>query len=177
MSTKELNAKTEAALAHLEVMAQEILVQDNAITADPVFVVYEKQWIYNTGGGDGDYGYWVSEDGETVAEEGDGDDLFEALQALEYHHGTRPFTLAGVKYTKALKRLVKTPVQGAAFFTRKGAEQYIERNKHNLSEPSVFVESAYRNPEWRKIRTFLKLFAMQPDDAKGKEEAPEENPT
>lgn len=44
------------------------------------------------------------------------------------------------------------------FFTRKGAEEYLHANKHNLTDkepPRVYVVSAYRNAEWQAIRQML----------------------
>jgi len=35
-----------------------------------------------------------------------------------------------------------------ACFTREAAERYIEENRHNLTEPRVWVWSAHRNREW-----------------------------
>lgn len=49
------------------------------------------------------------------------------------------------------------------FFTRKGAEEYLRSNKHNLrgiEEPRIFVESAYRNVEWIAIRKMLQTLAL-----------------
>jgi hypothetical protein len=45
-----------------------------------------------------------------------------------------------------------------SFFTREGAERYIERNKHNLSadgEPRIYVDSLIRNREMQALRDFL----------------------
>ena len=41
------------------------------------------------------------------------------------------------------------------FFTLKGAERYIEDNRHNLRQPRVYIYSAYRNYEWQAIRKML----------------------
>lgn len=44
------------------------------------------------------------------------------------------------------------------FFTRKGAEEYLRINGHNLEgkeKPRIYVESAYRNAEWIAIRQML----------------------
>lgn len=38
------------------------------------------------------------------------------------------------------------------FFTRQGAEDYIAANAHRLTEPRVYVDSAYRNDEWQLMR-------------------------
>ena len=40
-------------------------------------------------------------------------------------------------------------------FTQKAADEYIAGNKHNLTDPRVYVESAHRNREWQYIREAL----------------------
>ena len=42
-----------------------------------------------------------------------------------------------------------------AFFIRKNAEDFIESQSHQLNNPYIYVESAYRNPEWQQIRELL----------------------
>lgn len=42
------------------------------------------------------------------------------------------------------------------FFTRAGAEAFIAANKHRLTDPRIYVDSAYRNPEWQAMREYLK---------------------
>lgn len=41
------------------------------------------------------------------------------------------------------------------FFTRAGAERYIEENGHNLKFPRIYVECAFRNREWQALRKWL----------------------
>lgn len=42
-----------------------------------------------------------------------------------------------------------------AFFIRQNAENFIESQSHQLNNPYIYVESAYRNPEWQQIRELL----------------------
>lgn len=42
------------------------------------------------------------------------------------------------------------------FFTKAGAERYIEENGHNLKHPRVYVYSAFRNREWQAMRQHLR---------------------
>lgn len=46
-----------------------------------------------------------------------------------------------------------------SFFTRQGADWYIEKNRHNLEEPRIYVDSAHRNEEWQLIREYLMSLA------------------
>jgi hypothetical protein len=41
------------------------------------------------------------------------------------------------------------------FFSEKAAKAYIEANKHNLTNPFVYVDTAYRNREWQAVRQVL----------------------
>jgi len=40
-------------------------------------------------------------------------------------------------------------------FTKEGCEEYLRKNKHNLGETRIFVESFHRCPEMIAIREFL----------------------
>lgn len=59
--------------------------------------------------------------------------------------------------------LTRTAYQGTwenvqPFFTRKGAEEYLRINGHNLrgrEEPRIYVDSPNRNAEWQAIRRML----------------------
>lgn len=55
------------------------------------------------------------------------------------------------------KRYIKyTDKFEQAFFIRQNAQDFIDRNSHNLGRNAhIYVESAYRNPEWQAIREML----------------------
>lgn len=42
-----------------------------------------------------------------------------------------------------------------AFFIRENAQRFLDGQRHNLLAPYIYVESAYRNPEWQQIRELL----------------------
>lgn len=42
-----------------------------------------------------------------------------------------------------------------AFFIRENAQRFLENQSHNLNAGYIYVESAYRNPEWQQIRELL----------------------
>lgn len=151
---------------------QSILTQSNLCTADPVFVVYSKQEICV----DGDFDY------DKIIYVKSGDDYPE-LTYSEYEELEEQYNRAtdyrsinvdsnGEQITYEIP---KDPCSGddfdpdewekryikfvdkfeQAFFVRKNAEDFIERQSHHLSQPYIFVESAWRNPEWQQIREFL----------------------
>lgn len=151
---------------------QNILTQDAQATADPVYVVFEKQNIIV----DGDYDYdkvvyICGNDREVEMSE----ELFlrleeEYYQAIDYRaekldsNGLRIYDEMPLDpildkdfsptdyerlYIKQIDRFL------AAFFIRQNAENFIAANAHNLNKPFIYVESAYRNYEWQDIREFL----------------------
>lgn len=173
-------------------MSQDIHTQDNAITADPIFMVQEKKRIY---GIHLDYDHTGtkfvdSNDAEAPADETTRREVYdEALKAgdleplviIPYDQWRKTFgndvgatdekrkahyaryvrgaekehflDFCADNYTEVGYRDIWVNVQ--PFFTRVGAEAYLEINGHNLKEPRIYVESAYRNAEWQAIRKFL----------------------
>lgn len=130
----------EALLAEI---ARELRTQDNAATAHPIFVVQSRHRIYGldpTWGGDV---VWLCQD-ETI--EADEEESRELSERQEREGEVEGWDLVG--YVDVWRN--EQP-----FFTRTGAEEYIVRNRHRLTDPRVYVESAYRNPEWQAIRELL----------------------
>jgi hypothetical protein len=41
------------------------------------------------------------------------------------------------------------------FFSEKAAKAYIAANRHRMTDPRIYVDSAYRNPEWKAIQGIL----------------------
>ena len=42
-----------------------------------------------------------------------------------------------------------------ASFTRKGCEEYLRANGHNLGRVRIFAHGSHRNEEWRTVRKHL----------------------
>lgn len=132
--------------AYLAELGKELSEQDNLATADPIFVVMQKQEIV---GVDPDYNkthvVWVDV-------YGDHNQCDEELSfALEKAYGTE-----GCKnYTRVECMDIDVWVQ--AFFTRKDAELFIKNNAKRLRKPFIYVESAYYNPQWKALRALMML--------------------
>ncbi len=125
----------------LAALRTELQTQDNAITADPLFVVFQEERIYGVSQDYQNNGFtWVGEDDSLVTAD---DDEAKVLDKLldEY----RELSISGVTYQRVWYRIVPRFV--TACLTRKGAEDYIARNGHNLTNPYIYVESLYRNEE------------------------------
>lgn len=116
--------------------------QDNAITADPLFIVQQRNRVY---GIDLEYApeaaWFYTEDSE-----------YEEATPLEARvldaSDEVPEFWEKIGYYDSWEYV-------QPFFTRKAAEKYIEANRHRLTDPRVFVESLYRNPEMQAIRSAL----------------------
>lgn len=174
-------------------MSQDIHNQDNAITAEPIFMVQEKKRIY---GIDTDYDHTGTEFTDPNDPEADASlqaraEAYDAaLTAGELEplivepysqwrekHAHMTLTLTQDEWDARYKRFVAQEkkehfldfcsehytevgyrdiwVNVQPFFTRVGAEAYLEINGHNLKEPRIYVESAFRNAEWQAMRKLL----------------------
>lgn len=151
---------------------QNILTQDHLATADPAYIVFEKQEIIVDGNYDFDkVTYICGNDREIEMPE----ELFLRLEE-EYYQAidcrTEKYDSNGnrlnfeipldplldkdflpMDYEKLYIKYIDKFVQ--AFFIRQNAENFIAANAHNLNKPFIYVESAYRNYEWQDIREFL----------------------
>lgn len=136
-------------IEQLAALRTELQTQDNAITADPLFVVFQEERIYGVSQDYQTDGYtWVGEDDSAVTAD---DDEAKVLDKLL--DDDRELSIGGVTYQRVWYRIVPRFV--TACLTRKGAEDYIARNGHNLTKPYIYVESLHRNEEMIELRNHL----------------------
>lgn len=117
-------------------------------TADPIFVVEQKIRDY---GYDPDYteeSEWVDDETSELC----GEEKSKRLSALD--NAGRPVS---DKYRRVFYKERWEFV--TACFTREGAEAFIRRQKHNLKEVRIYVNSLFRNQEMIDVREFLKQCA------------------
>lgn len=131
-------------LPSLSSIGQNLRTQNNRMTADPIFLVQQKVRDY---GLDTDYAdsheiTWIDQDSEVDASE-------RIRLEAEYD---KTLDIPDGYHRTAFRDRWET-VQ--PFFTEQGAKDYIAINGHNLREPRIYVDSAYRNAEWQAIRAFL----------------------
>lgn len=130
----------------LDALRTELRTQDNACTAEPMFVVYQVKRIY---GLDLDYTEettWTHAEGEETDP-----DIIAALEALDdagnltVHDGT------------AYERVGYMDIDQfvTVCLTRKGAEEFIARMKHRLNKPHIDVDTFLRNAEMIALRNHL----------------------
>jgi len=117
----------------LEAIRHNLLTQDSLATAHPVFIVQQRRRIYGFDTFYVDDTVWFFD-----GEEYDGNDLSKDEKDEA--------TLTG--YMDVWEFVT-------ACFTRKGCEDYLAANGHNLKEPRIYVESAHRNEEWQTVRSAL----------------------
>ena len=148
-SNPKYTATLDGSYDLLRQMSENLKTQDNAGTADPIFVVYERLMIVGLEDGYQESWSWITDDdGDTTEAD---DDLVPILTKL--HDDCEPLVIGSRTYRKIGIKYVDKFC--AAFLTRKGAENYLAINKHNLTAPFIYVESMFRNAEMIAVRNFF----------------------
>jgi hypothetical protein len=130
-------------------LSTELRTQDNAITADPLFVVFQEERIYGVSQNYQTNGFtWVGVDDSSVTADAD-----EAKVLDKLHDEDRELSIGGVTYERVWYRIVPRFV--TACLTRMGAEAFIAHDGHNLKNPYIYVESLHRNAEMIALRNHL----------------------
>lgn len=140
----------------IQEISANLKTQDNRITADPLFVVFQKREIVTHEDFDYDRISWGSCDGEAPAHIQDElNELYDDVESdyfrddeitLTTDDGTEIWQRAAIK---AVDEFV------TACFTEAGAKAYLENNGHNLRQPFIYVTSLYRNEEMKQLRDWL----------------------
>lgn len=137
----ELEAKS--APESFSVIGKNILSQDNRITSDPMFCVYQKREIVV----DADYDYdrivWIDEDGNEANER--------QRMRLELLHEN--FREPPEKWRRVAVKEIDDFV--TCCFTEQGCKDYLACNGHNLRLPFIYVKSGFRNAEFISVRNWL----------------------
>jgi len=136
-------------------MGQQLRTQDDACTRDPIFVVQQRKRIYGMDGDYVDQFAWITDDADC-----DEADIEEAAK-LEAKYESDEETPGWMRVAYHDTWEFVQP-----FFTRAAAEAFIARNAHRLTDPRVYVDSAYRNPEWQAVREHLMVLASAPPNRK-----------
>lgn len=134
-------------IAVLDRSAQTILTQDNRCTAEPIFVVQQRKRLYGVDPDIVDDSEVVWLDGENDCQEIDGEER-ERLEALYQDTFDVPGKYHRTGYVDQWEFV-------QPFFTEAAAVAYIEANLHRLTDPRIYVDSAYRNPEWQAVRAMI----------------------
>ncbi|MFP9227566.1 hypothetical protein [Pectobacterium cacticida] len=122
-------------------IGNDIRTQDNRITDQPMFVVFERREIIGSDEHSPSRICWVK-NGEEVSE-------LRAKRLEALHHGYRP-TAGYERYA-----MQEIDVFVTACFTENGCKDYLLRNGHNLRLPYIYACGSYRNHEYQTVRNFL----------------------
>ncbi|HDN1326994.1 TPA: ead/Ea22-like family protein [Escherichia coli] len=135
--------QTKSAPDSFGIIGENIRTQDNRITSDPVFCVYQKREIVV----DADYDYdrivWVDEDGNEANKR--------QSRRLELLHEN--FREPPEKWRRVAVKDIDEFV--TCCFTEQGCKDYLAANGHNLRLPFIYVKSGFRNAEYIGIRNWL----------------------
>lgn len=135
--------KTKSAPYSFGIIGENIRTQDNRITSDPMFCVYQKREIVV----DADYDYdrivWVDEDGNEANKR--------QSRRLELLHEN--FREPPEKWRRVAVKDIDEFV--TCCFTEQGCKDYLAANGHNLRLPFIYVKSGFRNAEYIGIRNWL----------------------
>lgn len=152
---KETEAKLEAAekrIAELEarrvpdsfnIIGENIRTQDNRITSEPMFCVFQKREIVVDEDYDCDRIVWVDEEGCEATER--------QRMRLELLHDN--YRETPDKWRRIAVKDIDDFV--TCCFTEQGCKDYLACNGHNLRLPFTYVKSGFRNAEYIGIRNWL----------------------
>ncbi|MBN3145329.1 Lar family restriction alleviation protein [Pectobacterium brasiliense] len=131
----------------LRIIGNNINTQDNRITDQPMFVVFQKREIIGSDEHSPSRIVWVW-DGEEVSEL-----RAKRLEAL-YRNG---------RDTRGFDRYAMQEIDEfvTACFTEQGCEDYLSLNGHNLRQPYIFACGSFRNNEYQTVRNWLSTSAPQ----------------
>ena len=152
--------KAEAIPGFIREMGERLRTQDNRITADPLFCVFQKRTIVVPDEYDHECIEWFSGDDQCTADEEEAERLEELRSDMEsdyWHEDTIP--LDGKEFRRIAVAEYDEFV--TASFTEDDANDHIRMNGHNLRKPFVFVTSLYRTPEMIELREWLKAQGIQ----------------
>ena len=136
---------SETQLKELRKISERMKGQDNRITSHPIFVVQQRRRICGMDTQWGGDVTWLF-DGEEIIDAND--DQIQKVKEYYEEHGEEPEGWVRTGYVDIWEMVQH-------FFSQKAADEYIERNRHNMTDPRVYVGSARRNNEWQAVRSVL----------------------
>lgn len=137
----ELESRTMKLPPELSTIGELIRTQDNRITDQPMFVVFQKREIIGSDEHSPSRICWVW-DGEEVSEL-----RAKRLEAV-YQDG---------RDTRGYDRYAMQEVDEfvTACFTEHGCKDFLRQNGHNLRQPYIYACGSFRNNEYQLVRNWL----------------------
>ena len=141
----------------LKHMGALMLTQSPRGTQSPIYVVYQKREVvgrddYSDGDNDGAHAQFIE---QITGDNGAFDSIEDGIKDLKAE-GYQDVTESDFEELWVIK--VRDFV--SVFFTEKAAQDFIDRNGHNLREPYIYVESAWNNPELQDLMSDILLLAI-----------------
>ena len=122
-------------------IAEQLRTQDNRATAHPIFLVQQRRRVYGIDPAWGGACVWLHCDGDEAEE-----DKAAMLDSIDADDVPDEWKFTG--YVDEWDFVT-------ACLTEAGAQSYIDKNRHNLTDPRVYAASGYRNDEVIALRSFL----------------------
>ncbi|CAI2539466.1 Uncharacterised protein [Serratia proteamaculans] len=132
-------------------IGENLRTQDNRITSEPMFCVYQKREIVADAEYDHDRIVWVDEDGLEANER-------QRMRLELLHDNCRE---APAKWRRVAVKEIDEFV--TCCFTEQGCKDYLACNGHNLRLPFIYVKSGFRNAEYIALRKWLMTFTVEGD--------------
>lgn len=136
----------------LDGIGENLRTQDNRITSEPMFCVYQKREIVAGAEYDHDRIVWVDEDGLEANER-------QRMRLELLHDNCREVP---EKWRRVAVKEIDEFV--TCCFTEKGCKDYLACNGHNLRLPFIYVKSGFRNAEYISLRKWLMTFTVEGDE-------------
>ncbi len=132
------------AQVRLKALVDTLSTQSNSGTAHPMFVVQQRRRVYGFDPIYTDDFVWLQSDESVEVDAAEAAELEAAYNETSREPDNRTRTAYQDQWNFV-----------TACLTRDAAERYIAANRHNLTDPRVYVESGYRNHEWIDLRADL----------------------
>lgn len=134
-------------------LSETMRTQDNRATTWPLYCVQQERTIFGLMDGYTDEYMYLDDDGVLLHHD-------EAIAKIRESGGTigdddtpcdHGFEEVGIK------RIFEFV---GAHFTERAAQRYIDENRHNLTNPRIYVTSQHRCPEWQSMVEFIHASAL-----------------
>jgi len=132
-------------------LSKELHSQNSRITVDPIFCVYQLERFYNE---DGEHECYTC-DGEEIDAEFVRESIVQYRKDNAGIHSSDDWVIKELCYRKLCYDFKEVPVSGQYYFSEKAAQRHIDQNSYHYNKPFVYIESAWRNYEWQKIREII----------------------
>lgn len=142
----------------MEKISSALKTQDNRITADPLFIVFQKGEVVVDEDYDHDRIVWVDDEGNEADDEVDAQlNWMRGGVGGEHFMDNEIELIDEDECREEWRRLAIKEVDEfvTACLTETGAESYLKVSGHNLRKPYIFVTSLFRNEEMKRLRDWL----------------------